>query len=106
MKVSLNKSYLPETDVDQEDSPKIAKDSPQDSNKSQNYLGTKCVLPGPTFGPLVETCKRYGINRTTAFRLAQEKLLETFLIGRKRFVYIASLESLPERLRAAQGGAA
>ena len=77
------------------------------SDHNQHFSkATESVLPAPTFGPLVATCKRYGINRGMAFRLARERAVATFLVGRKRFVDIASLESLPERLRKSQGGVA
>lgn len=52
----------------------------------------------PTFGPMVETCRKYGIGRTLAYELADEGLIETFKIRSKRMVVIASLQSLPERL--------
>jgi len=55
--------------------------------------------PAYGFGPLVPECKRRGIAKTKAFELASRGLLDTFMIGRKRFVRIASLESLPDRLR-------
>lgn len=57
------------------------------------------------YGALVDECARRGIGRTTAFELASKGLLDTFQIGRKRMVYIASLESLPTRLIEAQGPA-
>ncbi len=50
------------------------------------------------FGLLVAECARRGIGRTTAFKLARERQLETFSIGRRRYVLIASLDSLPFRL--------
>ncbi len=50
------------------------------------------------YGPLVPECKRRGIAKTTAFHLARKGLIETFMLGRKRFVRIASLESLPDRI--------
>jgi hypothetical protein len=59
--------------------------------------------PSPTFRPLVPACRDHGIARTTAFKLAGEGLLETFAIGRSRYVLVESLESLPGRLKA-QGG--
>jgi hypothetical protein len=46
------------------------------------------------FGLLVTECARRGIGRTTAFRLAREKKVATFLIGRRRYVTIASLNAL------------
>lgn len=52
----------------------------------------------PTFGPMVETCREYGIGRTLAYELANEGLIETFKIRSKRMVVLASLQSLPERL--------
>lgn len=48
----------------------------------------------PTFGPLVSTCAKYGIKRGMAFRLAREFAIKTFVISRKRFVTIASIEAL------------
>lgn len=50
------------------------------------------------FGPLVEECARRGISKTVAFDLVKRGLLETFPIGRRRYVRIASLESLPDRM--------
>lgn len=51
----------------------------------------------PSYGPLVPCCGTYGINRTTAYYYSKIGLLDTFVIGKKRYVYLASLESLPER---------
>ena len=53
----------------------------------------------PAFGGLVEECQKRSIGRTVAFQLAQDGLIDTFRIGRRRFVVLASLDSLPERLR-------
>lgn len=63
------------------------------------------------FAPLVETCRDYGISRTIAFELAARGDLETFTIGRRRYVKLDSLRTLPERLAAndadaGNGGAA
>lgn len=55
------------------------------------------------FAPLVETCHCYGISRTVAFDLSKKKLLDTFLIGARRYVYLESLQTLPQRL-AERGG--
>lgn len=52
----------------------------------------------PTFGPLVSTCKAYGIPETSAWALVRDNLLDTFLLGRVRMVYLHSLDSLPARL--------
>lgn len=51
------------------------------------------------FGPLVEECAARGIGRTVAFQLAREGVIETFRIGRRRFVVLKSLDSLPQRMR-------
>ena len=63
------------------------------------------ALPAPqvTFGPMVETCRAYGISRTVAFDLARKGLIDHFFIGSRRYVYIDSLNTLPERL-AKKGG--
>jgi hypothetical protein len=53
---------------------------------------------------MVPECERWDICRTKAFEYARHGLIETFVMGRKRYVVIASLESLPARLRAMQGG--
>lgn len=58
--------------------------------------GTAAVPYG--FGPLVEECARRGIGRTVAFELARTKQIETFSIGRRRYVRLRSLETLPDRL--------
>lgn len=47
---------------------------------------------------LVPECARHDIGKTTAYELVKEGLLETFAIGRKRYVYLDSLASLPQRL--------
>lgn len=60
-------------------------------------------VPQATFGPMVKTCRAYGIGRTVAFELARKGLIEHFFIGSRRYVYIHSLNTLPERL-AKNGG--
>ena len=56
------------------------------------------------FRPFIPECTKRGIGQTKAYELANAGLLETFNIGTKRYVYLDSLLSLPERL--AQRGAA
>lgn len=51
------------------------------------------------FGPFVAECNKRGIGRTKAYELDASGLLETFTIGSKRFVYIDSLLTLPQRLQ-------
>lgn len=59
------------------------------------------------FGPLVDECNARGIGRTVAFELARDGWIETFNIGRRRYVKIDSLDSLPDRLaQDEQAGAA
>lgn len=62
----------------------------------------------PAFRPLVEACDEHGISRTVAFDLARKGLLDSFTIGKRRYVYLESLRTLPERLAAneAPGGEA
>jgi hypothetical protein len=50
------------------------------------------------FRGLVSECAKHDIGRTTAYELINDGLLETFTIGRKRYVYLDSLASLPQRL--------
>lgn len=50
------------------------------------------------FRPFIPECAKVGIGRSKAYELADEGLLETVLIGRRRFVYLDSLYSLPERV--------
>ncbi|MDE1894079.1 MAG: hypothetical protein KGM96_15430 [Acidobacteriota bacterium] len=53
----------------------------------------------PAFLPFVETCQEHGISRTAAYRLADRGLIETFTLGRRRYVVMESLRSLPDRMR-------
>ena len=57
------------------------------------------------FRPFVSECAKVGIGRSKAYELANSGLLDTTLIGRKRFVYLDSLLSLPNRLAAQQAKA-
>lgn len=52
----------------------------------------------PNFGPLVAVCKRFGISRSMAFRMAAEGLLDTFKMNTRRYVLVDSVRSLPDRL--------
>lgn len=60
--------------------------------------------PSPAFGPLVETCAAHGISRTVCFELARDGLLETFGIGRRRYVQMQSLRDLPRKLAEREAG--
>jgi hypothetical protein len=46
----------------------------------------------------VDECRARGIGRTVAFDLARSGTLETFHIGRRVFVLLDSLDSLPQRM--------
>lgn len=50
------------------------------------------------FGPLVSECKKRGIGETRAYQYAAAGLIETFTIGRKRFVYLDSILALPSKI--------
>ena len=54
--------------------------------------------PAVTYGEFVSTCAKFDIKRGTAYNLLAEGMLETFTIGTKRYVYLESLETLPQRL--------
>lgn len=62
---------------------------------------SESAKPTYGYGPLVIECKRRGIGRTLAYELARRGLIETFRLGSKRMVKIASLETLPDRLEEA-----
>ncbi len=70
----------------------------------QSLRNTAPQHAAPTYGPLVPTCAAYGIGRTKAFELAAAGTIETFTVGSKRLVIIESLRTLPERLKAQDGG--
>jgi hypothetical protein len=50
------------------------------------------------YRPFVPACRKRGFGKTLAYRYAKEGLLETFTIGKKRYVYLDSLLTLPTRL--------
>lgn len=50
------------------------------------------------FRPFIPECNKVGIGRSKAYELANAGILETVAIGRRRFVYLDSLYSLPQRL--------
>ncbi|MBS0576069.1 MAG: helix-turn-helix domain-containing protein [Proteobacteria bacterium] len=54
----------------------------------------------PAFAPFIEACRAHGIAKTTAYELLSDGLLETFRIGRRRYVRLESLRALPDRLAA------
>lgn len=58
----------------------------------------------PAYGPMVEVCGNHGISRTVSFELARTGLLDTFTIGKRRYVFLESVRKLPERLAAVEAG--
>lgn len=50
------------------------------------------------FALFPEACINRGISRPVAFNLVAAGALDTFKIGRRRYVYIDSLLTLPERI--------
>ena len=51
-----------------------------------------------TFRALVPACAERDISRTVAFELARKGLIETFLLGKRRYCWIDSLDTLPQRM--------
>lgn len=60
------------------------------------------------FRPFIPECTKRGIGKTKAYELAKAGLIETFVLGTKRYCYLDSLLSLPQRLGTAsnEGGPA
>lgn len=58
------------------------------------------LVPRP-YRPLVPACAERGISRTVAFELSRNGMLETATIGRRRYVFLDSLDTLPQRLAVA-----
>ena len=54
------------------------------------------------YRPFISECTKRGIGKTKAYELANDGLLETFLIGTKRYVYLDSVAGLPQRLALAE----
>ena len=50
------------------------------------------------YGRMVPECRKRGIGRSKAYELEATGLIETFSIGRGKFVYLDSLASLPARV--------
>lgn len=63
------------------------------------------IVPRP-YGGLVREAEKRDIGRTKAFAFAKEGLLETFKIGNRKYVFIDSIDTLPQRLAEREGAAA
>jgi hypothetical protein len=59
----------------------------------------------PSYGPLTDVCRSFGISRSVAYELVADGLLETFKLNARRYVYIDSVRSLPRRISIAGGTA-
>jgi len=51
------------------------------------------------FRPFIPECRKRGIQKTKAYELANAGLLEVFNIGTRKFIFLDSLLSLPQRLQ-------
>lgn len=57
--------------------------------------------PHREYRPFIPECELRGIRKTKAYELANAGLLEVFNIGTRKFIYLDSLLSLPQRLQEA-----
>ncbi len=64
-----------------------------------------CTNEQREFRPFIPECEKRGIRKTKAYELANAGLLEVFSIGTRRFIYVDSLLSLPQRLKEAANDA-
>lgn len=62
------------------------------------------ITTGITFGLFLPQMGARGIPPGTAYKLLAQGLVETVLIGRRRYVKIASLDSLLDRLASKEAG--
>lgn len=53
--------------------------------------------PSRAYGRMVPECRKRGIGRSKAYDLESSGLIETFSIGRGKYVYLDSLDTLPQR---------
>jgi len=58
------------------------------------------------FGPFIPECRKRGLSKTVAYELLKGGLLETFTLGSRRYVYLDSLLTLPQRVGRTQQRAA
>lgn len=48
---------------------------------------------------LQDFCDQYDVSRNVAYKLIDDELLDSFLIGRRRYIIGASIEALPKKMR-------
>lgn len=58
-----------------------------------------------TFGLLVKVCQQHGISRTTAYKLASKGVIQTFNIGKRKYVMLKSIQSIPHVFSGLEGDA-
>jgi hypothetical protein len=56
------------------------------------------------FGLFIPECTKRGIGKTVAYELLKGGHLETFTLGVRRYIYLDSLLSLPQRVGNVQQG--
>lgn len=49
------------------------------------------------YGRMVPECRKRGIGRSKAYELEATGLIETFSIGRGKYVFLDTLDTLPQR---------
>lgn len=62
--------------------------------------------PARPYGRMVPECRKRGIGRSKAYELESSDMIETFSIGRGKYVYLDSLDTLPQRANAKRQRAA
>lgn len=63
----------------------------------KNMVMPMNTAPGAPYLPFDEGLKEFRISRTRGFELLRAGLLNSFTIGRRRYVMVDSLRTLPER---------
>ena len=58
------------------------------------------VTQGVAFGPFIPNMRARGFGKTTSYKLLKLGLVETAMIGGRRFVRLASIDSLFDRFAA------
>jgi len=76
---------------------------PNSDENRGGEMNTHDHIPKRSFGPLLRECKRYGFAKTKAHELAKSGAIAVFKIGNRTFVYLDSLEALPERFSSVGG---
>ncbi len=70
-----------------------------DITLSGSILATKENKMDPKFYPFIKACKAHGIGKTAAYKILEENLVETFMVGPRRYVVLESLYALPQKIK-------